>query len=327
MHITVAAAAISFVVVYLAVPPSIRWLESRGMCVPDVLKKGRPMIARPGGPAILCGIVPAGLLVFWYTNDWGVVALLVTAGAACAIGYVDDRRVMSGWFKPAALCVAAIPLVLAGSYDTALTFPPFGEVQIPILYVGIILIMIPITGNTINSIDVMNGVASGYMVIAGSALAIVLAMLGRWEVFTLSIILVAASLAFYRYHKIPSRIFPGDSGALLLGAMYGGISIMGGVEVVAAAALLPAIANSFFYLYSTRGMVEHRQIKHKDVVLDDDLRLMDSGDPQAPISLVRLILKRGPMSEPQVARVILKMGVFASVLAVITGLMMVLIPG
>lgn len=310
--------------VYLTVPPLIRWLESRGMSVPDVLKKDRPMVARPGGPAILCGIVPACLLVFWYTSNWGIVALLATTGAACAIGYVDDRRVMGGWFKPVALCAAAIPMVLAGSYDTTLAFPPFGGVQIPILYVGIILVMIPITGNTINSIDVMNGIASGYIIIAGSAMAVVLAMLGRWEAFSLSVILVSASLAFYRYHKIPCRIFPGDSGALLLGAMYGCIAITGGVEVVAAVALLPAVANSFFFLYSTRRIMEHRQVKHKDVLLDDDLRVRDSGDPRAPISLVRLILWRGPMSEPQVVREIFKMGMFAAVLAVITGLMMVL---
>ena len=35
------------------------------------------------------------------------------------------------------------------------------------------------------------------------------------------------SLAFYKYHKVPSKIFPGDSGALTLGAMYGAIAIVG----------------------------------------------------------------------------------------------------
>ncbi len=49
-----------------------------------------------------------------------------------------------------------------------------------------------------------------------------------------------ASLAFYKYHKFPSRIFPGDSGAVMFGATYGAIAIVGQVEVIAAIAILPA---------------------------------------------------------------------------------------
>ena len=92
---------------------------------------------------------------------------MATTGAAFAVGYVDDRKTMGGWFKPILLAVSAAPIILLGTYDTNLAFPLFGDVRIPILYLGIIPIMIAITGNTINSIDVMNGAASGFMVIAG----------------------------------------------------------------------------------------------------------------------------------------------------------------
>lgn len=322
IYAAAAAAAVSFAVVYLAVPPLARWLESRGMSVPDIHKKGNPMVARPGGPAILAGMASGMILMFWHTGDPGMLAVLGTVGAAFAVGYVDDRRVMGGWFKPVCLGLAALPMLVWGPYDTALEFPPFGSVQIPVLYLGVILAMISITGNTVNSIDVMNGVASGYMVIAGSALAAVLALLGRWEAFSLSAILVAAALAFYRYHRIPSRIFPGDSGALALGVMYGCVAIAGGVEVVAAVALLPAVANSFFFLSSVKRIVEHRQIKRRSVIRNDDLTVQDSGDPQAPITLVRLILRKGPMTEAQVTREIFKLGIFAAALAVATGVMM-----
>ena len=76
------------------------------------------------------------------------------------------ERVMGGWFKPIGLAVAALPIIFLGAYDSDLAFPLFGEVQIPILYLAIIIFMIVITGNTINSIDVLNGVASGFMVIS-----------------------------------------------------------------------------------------------------------------------------------------------------------------
>ena len=243
------------------VPPLVSYLERRRMCVADVNKKGDVAVARPGGPAILAGMAAGTLILAAGTGQWSLAAAIATVAAACAVGYVDDRRVMPGWFKPALLVAAAVPLIIFGEYGTDMEFPPFGTVSIPVLYLGVILVIIPITGNTINSIDVMNGVASGYMAIAGGAVAAVLAMLGRWEAFGLCIILVGASLAFYRYHRIPSRIFPGDSGALALGAMYGCVAIYGGVEVAAAVALLPAVANSFFFLYSVRRIVEHRQVR------------------------------------------------------------------
>jgi len=106
--------------------------------------------------------------------------------------------------------------------------------------------MIIITGNTVNSIDVANGIASGFMVIASLSLSIALFILQNYAIAIASLPLIFVSLAFYKYHKIPSKIFPGDSGALTLGVMYGAIAIVGQVEVIAAIALLPAILNSFF---------------------------------------------------------------------------------
>ncbi len=315
---------ISFGIVYGITPPLISILNKRSMHVPDVNKKDNIMVARPGGPAILAGIIGGIIALYLGTGQLAVLATIPTIVMACIIGYVDDLKVMPGWFKPALLVVAAIPLVLFGQYSTDLEFPLFGTVNIPILYIGVILVMMPIMGNTVNSIDVMNGVASGYMIIAGVAVAIILALLGRWEAFGLCIILVAASLAFYKYHRMPSRIFPGDSGVLVLGVTYGCVAIYGGVEVVAAVALLPAIANSFFFLYSVRRIVEHRQIKRSPVYRDDDMVLHDTGDPQAPITLVRLILRQGPLSEGGVVRQILKLSVFAAILAIISGIMMMI---
>ena len=229
---------------------------------------------------------------------------------------------MGGWFKPAALVFAAIPIILLGTYDSDLAFPLFGEVQIPILYTVIILLMIPITGNTINSIDVLNGVASGFMTIAGFSLSAALFVMQNYEMAIISLPLGFVSLAFYRYHKIPSKIFPGDSGAVALGAMYGTIAIVGDVEIIAAVALLPAIINSFLFLSSVKKIVEHRQIKGKPVDHDEEFRLRATNDKLAPITLVRLILAGGPLTEKQVGYAIFRLAIFSGFLAVITAFLM-----
>ena len=62
---------------------------------------------------------------------------------------------MPGWFKPGALILASIPLIIFHIYDNELNVI-FGSVFIPILYIPLILISIPLAGNTVNSIDVFN---------------------------------------------------------------------------------------------------------------------------------------------------------------------------
>jgi UDP-N-acetylmuramyl pentapeptide phosphotransferase/UDP-N-acetylglucosamine-1-phosphate transferase len=236
---------------------------------------------------------------------------------------VDDRKVMGGWFKPVALVIAALPIIFLGTYNSNLTFPLFGIVQIPVLYIVIIIFMIPITGNTINSIDVLNGVASGFMTIAGFSLSISLFILQNYEIAIISLPLGLVSLAFYKYHKVPSKIFPGDSGALTLGSMYGTIAIVGHVEIIAAIALLPAVINSFLFLSSVKRIVEHRQINGKPVEHTQDFKLKATDDKSAPVTLVRLILAEGPpLSEKQVAYIIFKLAIFSGILAIITAFMM-----
>jgi UDP-N-acetylglucosamine--dolichyl-phosphate N-acetylglucosaminephosphotransferase len=313
---------VAFAVVFVMTPPLIKILEKRNFAVKDMNKKEDVMIVRPGGPAIIAGIIASEIILYAFLQMNEILAILITTSAAFLIGYVDDRKVMGGWFKPATLAIAAIPIIALGAYDSNLAFPLFGTVQIPALYLVLIIFMIPITGNTINSIDVLNGVASGFMVIASFSLSICLFIVQNYEIAIVSLPLGFVSLAFYKYHKIPSKIFPGDSGALTLGAMYGTIAIVGGVEIIAAVALLPAVINSFLFLSSVKRVVEHRQIKGKPVEHTEDFRLKATDDKKAPVTLVRLILAGGPMSEKQVGYAIFKLALFSGVLAVITAFMM-----
>ena len=318
----VASCIVAFFVVFLMTPLLIKFLGKRNLAVKDVNKKEDVMVVRPGGPSIIIGIIASEIVLYAFLQFNEILAIIITTSAAFVIGYIDDRKVMSGWFKPVTLAFAAIPIIALGAYDSNLAFPLFGTVQIPILYLALIVFMIPITGNTINSIDVLNGVASGFMVIASFSLSICLFIVQNYEIAIVSLPLGFVSLAFYKYHKVPSKIFPGDSGALTFGAMYGTIAIVGGVEILAAVALLPAIINSFLFLSSVKRIVEHRQIKGKPVEHTDDFLLKATDDKTAPVTLVRLILAGGPLSEKQVGFTIFKLAIFSGILAIITAFMM-----
>ena len=313
---------IAFVVVYFCTPPLISYLQNKNITVRDVNKSGVVMVARPGGPVILCGIISSGMILYIFLQSSEILAILLVCVLAFAVGFVDDRRIMGRWFKPVALGVAATPILLLGVYDANITFPLFGVIHTPIVYVGVVIFMILVTGNTVNSIDVLNGAASGFMVISGISLSVSLIILQNYEIALVGLSLVCVSLAFYKYHKIPSRIFPGDSGALVLGGMYGAIAIVGNVEVVAAVAILPAVLNSFFFLSSVKRIVEHRQIQARPVLHTKDMKIAAATDAAAPFTLVRLITSSHPMSEHQVVMSIFKLAILSGVLAVITAIMM-----
>jgi UDP-N-acetylglucosamine--dolichyl-phosphate N-acetylglucosaminephosphotransferase len=319
----VVSCIVAFFTVYLTTPPLIKFLLKRNYTVIDKHKKGHVMIARPGGISIIAGIIASEIILYAFLQMNEILAVMITTFLAFAIGYLDDRKVLGGWFKPVALAIAATPIIFLGAYDSDLAFPLFGEVHIPILYLVVIIFMIIITGNTINSIDVLNGVASGFMVIASFSLSIALFILQNYEIAVISLPLGFVSLAFYKYHKIPSKIFPGDSGALALGAMYGTIAIVGHVEIIAAIALLPAVINSFLFLSSVKRIVEHREIKSKPVEHTKDFKLKATNDKKAPVTLVRLIVASEALSERQVGYVIFKLALFSGFLAIISALMMV----
>jgi UDP-N-acetylglucosamine--dolichyl-phosphate N-acetylglucosaminephosphotransferase len=314
--------AIAFLTVYALTPILIKSLERRKLVVKDYNRVGGAMVARPGGPSILAGILSSELVLYALAPSAGILAIILTTSLAFLVGLADDRKVLGGWFKPVALAATAIPIILIGVYDYHLEFPLFGTVKIPELYLVLIIFMIPITGNTINSIDVLNGVASGFMTIASFALTISLFIVHNYDIALASLPLGFVSLAFYKYHKFPSRIFPGDSGAVMLGAMYGAIAIVGHIEVIAAVALLPAIINSFLFLSSVKRIIEHRQLKASPVTHTEDFKLMATTEKDAPVTLVRLILAHGPMTEKEVGFAIFKLAFFSAALSIITAFMM-----
>jgi len=298
-------------------PKSIRSLKSKGQVVKDFHKPGKPDVPRPAGPILLLGIVSAEIILYILTLNNAVLAILLTTVIGFIVGIVDDGKIMPGWFKPLALVAAAIPIILLGAHGNYLNLI-FGSAFIPILYIPLILILIPIVGNTINSIDVLNGVASSSVIIALIPILTSVLLFGNAYVFLAGLPLLAGTLAFYKYHRYPSRIFPGDSGTLLMGTMLGAISIAGNSEIIAVIALLPAVMNSFLFLSSMKKIVEHREVKARPTILTDDFKLMASKDRRAPVTLLRLILSDGPLTEEEIIKQITKLAIFCSALAFIS---------
>jgi UDP-GlcNAc:undecaprenyl-phosphate/decaprenyl-phosphate GlcNAc-1-phosphate transferase len=290
---------------------------AQGSVVQDYHKPGRPNVPRPAGPILLAGIVVSEIILYLLTLNMTIVAIMLTTVIAFIVGFIDDRKVLPGWFKPVTLIAAAVPLIIFEAHGTHLNLV-FGNAFIPLLYIPLILAIIPIVGNTINSIDVLNGVVTGFVIITTIPLLLSIAIFGDNDVFLAALPLLFGTIGLYWYHKFPSKIFVGDSGTLVMGAMYGAVAIAGNSEIIGVIALLPAVMNSFLFLSSVKKIVEHRQVKERPTIIRTDFKLAASKEKNAPITLVRLILADGPLSEREIGYYIFKLAVFSSSLAFIS---------
>jgi len=304
------------------------------MTVMDYHKAGKPQIPRPGGPAIIAALVVSEFLLFAFTGSYAVLGLALVTLLSGIIGIVDDLKTLGGVEKPALLLLGGIPLVAlqyfipnAMVYDHHLYLPLFHiPTNIPVIYILLIIVAIPVVTNTINTIDVLNGVVTGTILIASVPMGFAMILrylVGEENLYALVAFFpfVAATLAFYYFHKFPSKIFPGDSGAMVMGAAYGTMAIIGGVEVVAVIAILPAIMNSFFFLSSVKRLVEHREIKSQPVAILSDNKMIATEDPEAPVTLMRLLVGTKAKSEKEIGRDILVLTAYTSFLACITAIL------
>lgn len=314
---TIIASIIAFLINLAIMPKFIIFLKLKGKVVNDNHKPNKPKVPRPAGPILLLSILIGELVLFFITGNIEIIGILLTTIIAFIIGIIDDFKIMPGWFKPGALILASIPLIFFHIYDNELNVI-FGSVYIPILYIPLILISIPLAGNTVNSIDVFNGVATGFLIISMFPVIISTFLFGDIEILMFELPFLAALMGFYFFHKYPSKIFPGDSGTLVMGAMYGALAIASKSEIIAIIALLPAIMNSFLFLSSVKKIVEHREVKSRPTILDEDFTLQASKEKNAPITLVRLILLDGKLSEREIVTKIYKLAIFSTSLAIIT---------
>src|ERR671921_2416359 len=108
---------VSFFCVLILTPRLIKVLTIKGEVVQDYHKAERPSVPRPAGPAMAAGIGVAEAILYLFTGDLRVLAILLTSMIAFVIGYIDDKKPTPGWFKPIALIVAALPIKALGAHD------------------------------------------------------------------------------------------------------------------------------------------------------------------------------------------------------------------
>ena len=312
------ASLTAFLVTYLTIPPLAAWLKRRNVVGIDIHKLDRPEIPQMCGLSVIAGIA-AGMLSLELLGgpSRDVVAFLATVLIAGTIGAIDDLRPLGPKMKPALTALAAIPILLLGTYNPHPIFPLVGAFRLTIIYPLLILFAIAVPANAVNMLDVFNGSMSGTLTIVSLTLAAVLAISGKTTAMGLALALFGSLLAFYLFNRYPARVFGGDTGSLAIGAAIGALAVIGRIELVTIVAIVPYIMNSFYGLASIGRLYERREIKPRPVKLRSDGMLEATTDKRAPVTLTRLILAEGPLREQQIVRIMLLLAVLSSAMALL----------
>ncbi len=307
-----------FIITFIITKFLIKILPKLNLVTIDYHKIHKPKIPFLGGIGISFSIICSEIILYFIFLDVKILIILIITIITSIIGIIDDFKTFNAYSKPILLIFATIPILFfTNTYDYNLNII-FGDIQISIIYPILILIAISVTANTINTIDVLNGVFSGFTLLSFIPILLFLTLTSNFYMIIIVMPIVTSLLAFFIFHRYPSKIFPGDTGTLTIGALYGTIAILTDFELLALIAIFPAILNSFLFIASNKGLKEFHQIKHRPVTMLPDGQLSASKNPNSPITLVRLLLLNGPASEKKLFNIIMLIEIFAISLSIIT---------
>ena len=304
--IAIICGLLSFFVTRFSMPKIIRKLEDANIVGKDLHKSWKPIVAEMGGFGILFGFI-IGMFSGIYMHDiltFPLCVVLIVILLVGIIGIVDDLLVLSSKEKLFLLFLAGLPLIWIA--------PP----NVGIFYLISIPIAISIGSNLTNMLAGLNGIESGLGVISLSSLTISCIILGKYDVTIISMSMLGALIAFLYFNKYPAKIFPGDTGTLIIGATIVCIAFIGRVKLIALIVLMPNIIDAIMKFYSA-GVMERQQFKPTQV--DDEGKLI------RPVtgfkSLIRFVIRK-PITEKQAVAVIWGIGIVFGVLGIIVAFLM-----
>ncbi|MCE7740657.1 MAG: hypothetical protein KAU62_08765 [Candidatus Heimdallarchaeota archaeon] len=318
-----------FIITLVGLPLHIRLMHKRGISGVDIHKEEKPKVAERGGIVILIAIILSSVLLIILVNDselrLSIGIFCITVTIAGLIGLADDIFNLSALLKPFLLLFASIPIIASKRYKTKPILPFIGETRLTIAYIVLLPFIVAVPANSVNMLDVFNGsmatttiivliaVFFSNMIVFGNGFD-QLDNSGLTYVFVL--IMVGTLLAFWIFNRYPAKVFGGDTGSLAIGGALGAIAVMGRLEVVVIIAMIPFIMNAFGIIGSVKGLLERREMA-RPTKMTKDWKIESTRNRKAPITLVGLVIQKGPLHEKDVVKTFNFLTIVSAILAIV----------
>ena len=262
----------AFVMTFLQMPFTIKFAKKKGFL--DVPKDNRRVHKKPipvgGGIAMVISV--SILMLFFLPINKGLVMTIIASLIIAISGLYDDKKGLSPKLKFIFQILAAVILIIAGMKIEFVTNPFDSNDALLILN----MLSIPVTifwvcgiTNTINLIDGLDGLASGFSMICTISMFFITYNMGRCDVSLVCALVAGACLGFLPFNFNPAKIFMGDTGALYLGFMLSYISISGFLKQAAILMIFVPVLILGVPVFDTAFAMVRRKLSGKSMVEAD----------------------------------------------------------
>jgi UDP-N-acetylglucosamine--dolichyl-phosphate N-acetylglucosaminephosphotransferase len=311
---------------YYLLPYIIKLMKKKNYVGYDIHKNSRPEVAESGGLGFVLGFLIASIVLMLFFFDFfnEILIFILTVVLAATIGFVDDRIKLKSRYKIILSIFSGTVIFIANYFGfveiSSPTIPILDRTRLSIIYPFLVPLLVAIFGNTVNMLEGYNGEGSGTCLIAVFSLLICGIIWNSAQGVIFAIPVIAVLIPFFLKNKYPAKVFPGDIGTLSMGAMIACIMLFGSLEVAAFCALLIHVFNSFYVIYSVRGFLESDKIREgkDDIILLDNDTIKASDQKDAALTLPRLILARGPLSEPELVNNFFIISIICGIFAILS---------
>ncbi|MGB3183201.1 MAG: MraY family glycosyltransferase [Cyclobacteriaceae bacterium] len=209
----------SFLVAFLIIPLVIKFFTKKKIFdVPGGRKIHKNFTPSMGGIGIFGGLMISS--IFWMTSTELAIFKFVYAGLVIVFitGMRDDLIPLRPSYKLIAQIIAASMVVGLSNIHFTSLYGLFGVYEIP-LWLGSALSVftIIVITNSFNLIDGIDGLSGSISVIVLSSFGMWFYLLGNHPISIMIFGMIGAVVAFLNFNWEPSRIFMGDTGALVIG--------------------------------------------------------------------------------------------------------------
>jgi len=181
------------------------------------LKTHDAPVAYLGGLAVFVAFLLSIGMTFSFDEE--LLAMLLASTIVTMVGLIDDFGALTPKPKVIGQAVAVFVLLKAGVMLHIIFIPWW-------VRIGLTVVWLVGMSNAFNLSDIMDGLASGLGIIAGTYLLVVALDNDRMVVAFFTVALIGAMLGFLRFNFHPAVIYLGDCGSLFIGLTLGSLAMV-----------------------------------------------------------------------------------------------------
>lgn len=189
---------------------------------PDFRKLQRTPVPVMGGVAVFFGLVAGLGVASFFLDITTILPMFLAISIMLCVGVADDVSDLSPWLRFG----IEIAMTLMMIYITDMSLDSFhglwGYYDMPV-WLSVPLTVVSVVGiiNATNLIDGVDGLSSGFCIMASIIFGVLFFMVGRLEMCLLCMLTIGALMPFF-FHNVfgvKSKMFIGDGGSLMMGVV------------------------------------------------------------------------------------------------------------